>query len=437
MKLPLLLTLLAALGPLPAQTPVPAKNRMVVVISLDGFPAYAFDDPKLPAPTLRKLIGEGAWAKRMTTVNPSVTWPNHTSIVTGVLPGEHGLFYNGTLTASGTPPVHKVEPWIEKEKMVHAVTVYDQAQKAGLTTAQVDWVAIHKAKTITWAFEEVPSVDGVVEKEMIAKGLVTAQEVEQFRQTNIFRRDQIWADAASYIIREHKPNLMLFHMLSLDSTHHTYGPKTLAGTAAIAFLDGQVARILEAIRSAGMTDRTTVIVVSDHGFKKYSKQIRLLPALAAAGISSGVQVIPEGGTAMIYLDPARAAELAPKVREAIAGVEGVTQVAGPKEFPSLGFPDPAKDPQMADLVAAARDGYAFTNTPGGAASTEVPQIGGSHGFLNSEEDMDAICIASGYGIKKGVTIDRIRNLDVASTIANLLGVKLPDAKGRVVSEFLQ
>jgi hypothetical protein len=51
--------------------------------------------------------------------------------------------------------------------------------------------------------------------------------------------------------------------------------------------------------------------------------------------------------------------------------------------------------------------------------------------------MDAICIASGYGIRKGATIDRIRNLDVASTIANLLGVKLPDSKGRVISEFLR
>lgn len=435
MKLSLLLSFFALVAPVSAQTP--AKDRMVVVISLDGFPAYAFDDPKLPAPTLRRLIQDGAWAKRMTTVNPTVTWPNHTSIVTGVFPEQHGLLYNGSLTASGQPPVHKVEPWIEKERMVQAVTVYDQAHEAGLTTAQVDWVAIHKAKTITWAFPEVPALDGTVEKEMIAKGLITADEVAQFRSTNIFRRDQMWTDAASYIIRTHKPNLMLFHLLSLDTTHHTYGPKTLAGTAAIAFLDGQVARILDAIRQSGMTDRTTVIVVSDHGFKKYTKQIRLLPALEAAGITSGVQVIPEGGTAMIYLDPARAAELAPKVRAAVSAVEGVTQVDSPAEYPKVEMADPAKQPQMADLVAAARDGYAFTNSRGGAASSEAVQVGGSHGYLNSEPDMDAICIAYGYGIRKGARAERVRNLDVAVTLADLLGVKLPAAKGRLLSEFLR
>lgn len=435
MKFALLLSLFAIAAPMLAQTP--AKDRMVVVISLDGFPAYAFDDPTLPAPTLRRLIGDGAWAKRMTTVNPTVTWPNHTSIVTGVFPEEHGLLYNGSLTASGNPRVHKVDPWIEKERMVQAVTVYDQAQKAGLTTAQVDWVAIHKAKTITWAFPEVPTLDGAVEKEMMARGLITAQDIEKFRSTNIFRRDQFWTDAASYIIETHKPNLMLFHLLSLDSTHHTYGPKTLAGTAAIAFLDGQVARILQAIQDSGMADRTTVMVVSDHGFKRYTKQIRLLPALAAAGVTAGVQVIPEGGTAMIYLDPARAAELLPKVKAAVAVVQGVTMVAGAAEYPKAEMADPKKQPQMADLVAAAGEGYAFTNTPGGAASSEAIQVGGSHGYLNSDPDMDAICIAYGYGIKPGARAERVRNLDVAVTLAELLGVKLPAARGHVMKEFLR
>jgi len=58
------------------------KHRTVVVISLDGFPAYALDNPKLPIPTLRKLAREGAVATSMRPVNPTVTWPNHTAIVT-------------------------------------------------------------------------------------------------------------------------------------------------------------------------------------------------------------------------------------------------------------------------------------------------------------------------------------------------------------------
>ena len=250
MKLRFVPLLLAALlSSAVAQTPT--QQRMVVVISLDGFPAYALDDPKLPIPTLRRLIREGAIA-RMTTVNPTITWPNHTAMITGVRSDEHGLLANGTIVQTGGWPPVKVEPMIEKERMVHVPTVYDAAFKAGLTTAQVDWVAINKARTITWPFNEWASADGPVEQEMIRKGAVSSADLDNFTKSNILFRDQVWTKAAVYLIREHKPNLLLVHFLSLDSTHHRYGPGTLAATAAIAFLDSCVAQVAEAIRAAGM-----------------------------------------------------------------------------------------------------------------------------------------------------------------------------------------
>src|SRR5580692_2510502 len=128
MKQAFVLLLLAVLS----SAQVPARERMVVVISLDGFPAYALDDPKLPVPTLRQLIRDGVNA-RMTIVNPTVTWPNHTAMVTGVRSDEHGLLANGTIVQTGGWPPVKVEPMIDKEKMVHVPTVYDAAFKAGLT----------------------------------------------------------------------------------------------------------------------------------------------------------------------------------------------------------------------------------------------------------------------------------------------------------------
>jgi predicted AlkP superfamily pyrophosphatase or phosphodiesterase len=276
MKLAITLAILTGLCS-PAFAQAPARERMVIVISLDGFAAYALDDPKLPIPALRRLMRNGASA-RMATINPTVTWPNHTTMVTGVRADEHGLLANGTISQTGTWPPVKVEPMIEKEKMVHVPTVYDSAYKAGLTTAQVDWVAIHKAPTITWAFSEWTSAEGPVEREMIGKGVIAASDIEGFEKANILFRDQIWTRAAVHLIREHKPNLLLFHLLSLDSVHHEYGPKTLAGTAAIAFLDSSVELVVEAVRAAGMNERTTFIVVSDHGFKRYSRLIR--PAVA-------------------------------------------------------------------------------------------------------------------------------------------------------------
>src|SRR5215471_17869797 len=92
--------LFSILFSLSAGAQVAPKDRMTIVISLDGFPAYELDDPALPIPTLRALIREGV-SGRMSTVNPTITWPNHTSMVTGVRPDEHGLLVNGSIVATG------------------------------------------------------------------------------------------------------------------------------------------------------------------------------------------------------------------------------------------------------------------------------------------------------------------------------------------------
>lgn len=415
-----------------AQTP--AKDRMVILISLDGFPAFALDDPNLPVPTLRTIAKNGALARRMTTVNPTVTWPNHTAMITGVQPARHGVLANGTITSTGAWPPVKVEPWIEKTSMVHVPTVYDAAHQAGLTTAQVDWVAIHKAPTITYEFPEVPSTSGAIEKEMIAAGLVTAANIEQFRKGNILWRDQMWTTAAQYIIRKHKPNLLMFHLLSLDSSHHTYGPRTLGGQAAMAFLDSCVAKIIDSVRAAGYADKATLIVVSDHGFRPYTKFIQPAVTLAEAGLGEKVYALPEGGTALVYFeDPA----LEPKVRQLFENAEGVGQIVTASEFAAIGLPDPAKDKQMAKLVLAAKPGYSFSGGTKGTPINAARSQGGSHGFLASDPEMDAIFLAAGYGIRQGVTVERVRNLDVAATIAELLGVKLESIEGRSLTGILR
>ena len=418
---------------------VPARQRMVVVISLDGFPAYTLQDPKLPVPTLRRLAETGCTAKRMIPINPTVTWPNHTAMVTGVQSPQHGLLYNGALVRTGGWPPVKIEPWINKEKMVHAITVYDVASRQGLTTAEVDWVAINNAQTINWHFPERATLDGSLEREMIARGVLKRSDVENFSKDNIVWRDEIWAKAATYLIREHKPNLLLVHFLTLDSIQHHYGPKTLASEAAMAFLDSRVKEILDAIKASGLADRTTVFIVSDHGFKAFHKQIRLSIALASAGLGRDAYVVPEGGSAMIYVDRKHTAELVPKVRQALQGIEGIERIAAREDFPSLGLPDPQKDPQMADLVLFAKSDYTFSHpaADGGPVVVTAAQQGGSHGYLASDPDMDAIFIASGYGIRRGVTLDEIPNLDVAPTLANLLGVKLPKIQGQVLRQILQ
>jgi predicted AlkP superfamily pyrophosphatase or phosphodiesterase len=430
----LLLSFGLAAMPAGAQQPAPSATRnKVILISLDGFPAFALKDLKLPIPTLRKLMQSGVSAP-MTAINPTVTWPNHTTMVTGVYADQHGLLANGTIERTGAWPPVKVNPMIEKEKMVHAPTVYDAAKKAGLTTAQVDWVAIEKAPGITWAFREWASADGPLEQEMLAKGALAPSDIENFTKANILFRDQIWTRAGAYVIKEHQPDLLLFHLLSLDSEQHQYGPETLAARTAMAFLDSCVEKLVTAVREAGLEDRTTFLIVSDHGFKAYTKQIRPAVALKEAGLENKVYVLPEGGTAFVYLaDPSQAGDLVPKVRTALAGVEGLGQIIGVDEYAAIGLPRPEKDPQFGHLLLAAKDGYSFSGATGGPVTAAVPQVGGSHGYLASEKDMNPIFIASGRGVKAGTQLPAtVSNLDIAPTIAGLLSVQLPSAGGKPI-----
>ena len=243
----------------------------------------------------------------MRGVNPTVTWPTHTSMVTGVTPARHGVLFNGLLIREpGVPP--RVEPWRDRDEMVRAPTLYDLAHARGLTTAQVDWVAIQNAPTITWEFPERPDPSGQIARELVQAGHLSRPDLETFHTRNITWRDHIWTLAGAHIIRQHRPNLLLFHLLNLDSTHHRYGPRTPAGTSAMALLDTQVAELLRAIDDAGLTARTTVFVVSDHGFKPVKRQILPNTALQRAGLiqaegskvtRADAYVVPEGGSAEV------------------------------------------------------------------------------------------------------------------------------------------
>lgn len=446
------LSVLVAAGVLfgadPTRTPgqAPAGDGVVVVISLDGFPAAALADPALPVPTLRRLAASGAMATGMSVTNPSVTWPSHTSMVTGVSPARHSVLFNGLLVRPGPRVPVRIEPWRDKREMVQAPTVYDLAYQAGQTTAQVDWVAIQNPGTINWAFPERPSAAGPVEKEMIAAGLVTTAEIDGFARTIITRRDQIWTDAAVHIVKTHKPRLLLMHLLTLDSVHHSYGPGSLAASSAMAFLDGQVAQVVTGIESAGLAQRATVIIVSDHGFKRAPRVVRPNVLLRGAGlltveggaVACDAYALSEGGTAMIYVtDRARAAELRPRLQALFTGVEGIVEVRDRAGFAKAGMPDPDTNPQMADLVLVAAEGYGFgVETEGPAVAAAANATTGRHGYVSSDPDMNGIFIASGRGIKAGARLDVFANVDVAPTIAALLGLTMDNIDGRRLEAIL-
>jgi len=424
-----------------------ARDRLVVVLSIDGLPAYALADPRLPAPTLRRLIREGASAEGMTTINPTVTWPNHTTLATGVPANRHGVLYNGRLLRPGPRKPLKVEHR-DRNDLVRVPTLYDAAHRAGLRTAQIDWVPHQTTGTISDAFAEVPALDGPIESEMVAAGFIRPGDLAEWKQQSITWRDQVWLDAASYMVTQRRSNLVYLHLLALDSTNHRYGPMTLASLTAIALADARVAQLLDAILAAGMGGRTTLFVVSDHGFKTVRHQIRANAALRAAGLIEGtgaelacdVWAVPEGGTAMVYLtNPDGGELLAARARAALEILPGVAQVIGPAGYRSLGLPLPGQNDQMADLLVAARPGYAYFGGDEGEPVMALPEgvTMGAHGYLAGDAEMNAVFIAWGHGIRPGARLGVVRNVDVAPTVAAVMGIQAPAATGRALREILK
>lgn len=422
----------------------PGTNH-VVIISLDGFPASALEDSRLPLPNLRRLAARGAVAKGMRPVNPSVTWPNHTTMVTGVHPAKHGVIFNGVLVREPALPART--EWRDKKEMVRVPTLYDVAYASGLTTAQVDWVAIQNAPTITWEFRERPEPNGQVAQELVKAGVLSQEDVEKFASGNILWRDYVWTEAASHILRTHRPNLLLYHLLNLDSTHHRYGPRTPAALNTMAYLDTQVGRVMETIESSGLAERTTVFVVSDHGFKLVKRQIRPNVAFQKAGLVKADQgkataaeawSVPEGGSAIVYVTaPDPSGEILAKARKALDGIEGIDRIVEPKDFAALGLPLPSANPQMGALFLTAKDGYAFTAAVGDDAVVDAPAGSlGAHGYVTTDPEMLALFVAVGRGIRPGAKLDIIETIDLAPTAARLLGLELPNVDGRVLKEIL-
>ena len=417
----------------------PAGKHHVVVISLDGFPAYMLHDPTLPLPVLRKLIREGTAAEAMEPVNPTVTWPNHTTMVTGVTPAEHGVIYNGLPVRGGEGRPLKVDPYAPKTELVKVQTVYDAAHEAGLTTAEIDWVAIKDAPTIDWSFPEQATPDGKLEREMVKAGAITEEEIRAFAKAPITFRDELWMRAAAYLIEQHKPNLLLLHLLTTDSVQHQYGARTLAAQTALILADRQVQRVLDAIDRAGIRDSTTVFVVSDHGFESYEHRIRPNALLRQKGLlrdgDCDAWVITEGGTAMVYFTKGPV----PGLKEEFAKLPGVAKVILPAEYAHYGYPKVEPQGRMADMVLAAAPGYGFEAATTGEPEADVPAgvHAGTHGYLSDDPDMKAIFVAWGAGIRPGAKLGTFPNLDVAPTIARLLGVKLPGAKGEALNGILR
>lgn len=436
-----------------SQAAEPHDDRCVILVSVDGLANFYLDDPLADMPTLRKLAQDGARADGgMICSFPTVTWPNHTTLVTGATPAKHGVIGNNYLDRKSATSVAFIpDPLFDKDQIVKVPTIYDAAHRAGLVTAGIVWPATRNARTLDWT---VPDMFG---KEAWPK-YGTPVWLEELRKAGLpvdlhgswtgekgggVKRDWLYTRMTRHLFQNHPPNLLLIHLVEVDHVEHQYGPKTPEAYWSVSYADDRLRDIVEAVKLSPHRDKTTLVIASDHGFFPISKDIRPNVLLKQEGLLSKekkqVYCLSQGGACMVYiLDDANRAATIKTLKKKMAAVEGVQAVLDADEYTKLGQPTPEQDSHAPDLWLAAKSGYSFTNSDAGDdVVTPRKTPGGTHGYLPDQPDMLGSLVISGHGIKPGTKLGKIQSLDVAPTIARLLGVKLPTAQGKPLTPALQ
>lgn len=458
LTLPLALFGLTFCSLAPSSQAQPAKDRLVILISVDGLASYYMDDPKAHMPTIRKLAREGAVAGRMKCSFPTVTWANHTTLVTGVEPGRHGVIGNSYFERETGKTIPFIpDPLFDKDQIVKVPTIYDLAYQAGLKTAGVIWPASRNAKTLNWQVPDVFEQD-LFEKystpsllaELRAKGIPYEKQMAWCKAGDAGKpmRDWMYALISRHIVITHRPNLLLLHLVTVDAFEHSTGRQTAEAYWAVNDSDNRVRDVVDAVETAGLNEKTTFIITSDHGFITYTNQINPNVLLRKEGLLTvaGSTVKPQkayclsqGGGAFLYvLDKPNRSEIIARLLPKLAALEGVEAVIEAKNFGKVGHVHPDMDPRTPDIMLSAKDGYSFGGTATGDLEvTPVTPPKGSHGYLPTHPLMYGAFVASGAGIKTGAMISEMSNLDVAPTIAALLGMEMKNADGRLLKEILK
>jgi predicted AlkP superfamily pyrophosphatase or phosphodiesterase len=401
----------------------------VVIVSVDGLrPA---DCASLP--TLGSLARAGAFAAPpdgALSVVPTVTYPAHTTMVTGVNPGRHGITTNHAPNPSGDPENDSGWRWYREDLRVP--TLYDAALDAGLRTVLLQWpVTVGARATALLPEFWVPHAadDVKVVRQLATPGLFDQVSrrfpgfAERYTPDKVLDAPVI--DAAIALLADVDPHLMLVHIFEVDSVQHEFGPDTPEADAARRNADTQVARLLDALRATPAWPRTVLVVVSDHGFMKIAKLLAPYVHLDARGLKDRVEMNAAGGFAYFYLrshDDADAAALTRQLFVELARdpASGVGAVLERDAIIAIGG-----DPE-AFLAIEATPGFAVSSKRKTAVFDSKTR--GMHGYLPERAEMRATLLFYGPKVAPGV-LHAARLVDLAPTVARWLGLALERTDG--------
>lgn len=431
------------------------KDRHVVVVSVD---AMVFEDVE----TLSKLHAfEPIWDQtarvdRVKSVYPTITYPCHSTMMTGVYPDKHGIVQNEKQEVCV-----KSSLWQHMRESVKAKTIFDYAKEQGLTTAAVFWPVTGNDPNIDYLIDEYWPQHGE-SSEQCFRDSGSSEEVMQkvvipnLKMVENRHRKHPWADAfimqcACDMLTNFKPNLLMVHPANVDGYRHETGLFSTKVTAGLYETNLWISQLIKAADDAGILDKTDFFIVSDHGQMNIRRAIALNALLADHGlidvnengeITDYTAFAKSGGlSALVYLkDPsdeaarAKTAAVLQQLKDGeLAGIGEIftEQEAREKHRLGGGF-----------SFVVETDGYTtfandWTRPLVRSLDNRNYRFGrATHGYL-PEKGPQPTLIAFGPHIQPGAHLSNANLVDEAPTFAHALGFEMADTDGRCLTELFR
>ena len=420
-----------------------ARAEPVLMISVDGLrPGDVIEADKrgLKIPNLRRFLAEGSYASGVVGILPTVTYPSHTTLITGVGPDKHGIFNNTTFD----PKAINQGGWYWYARDIKVPTLWDAASKAGLSVANVHWPVSVGASSIRWNLPQYWRTghpdDLSIMKVLATPGLIERLEGEvgePYMQgiDESIEGDENRGSFAAQLIKDQKPDFATVYLTGLDHQQHVSGPDTPEAHAVLERIDAIVGKLIATERAA--RPDAVIALVSDHGFAPTTVEIDFFRAfideklisLDADGKIADWQAMPwpSGGSVAVVLakpdDSALQARVSmlldrhkgdPKMQ--IASIVQRGEIAAMHGNPLASF--------YINLAPGAMSG-GFKGAAGEVV--RMSRSKGMHGYFPRALTMRSTFMIMGPRIAKGHDFGEIDMRAIAPTLARILNVSLPSA----------
>ncbi|HET9384692.1 MAG TPA: ectonucleotide pyrophosphatase/phosphodiesterase [Gemmatimonadales bacterium] len=411
-----------------------APRARVVLISVDGLWARDLqraESAGVRLPTLDSLRRSGELAAGVIGSFPSVTYPSHTTMITGVPPARHGVYANGIFSDPSERRAFNPSYWERSE--IRVPTIFDAAARAGLSVAAVFWPVTAHDPSIRYnipdAWDPRPGAPSQLAalRYLGTPWLLDSIGAPAAGEPN----DSMRAAWTAAIIRRWNPDFIALHLIDLDHFKHEYGIWSDSARGALRARDRDISVVLAAVAATEAGRQTTVIVTSDHGFLDYSHRLRPGVLLSRAGLvtvdtaatppvrawQAGVQV--NGGSVMILprdsTDPALAARIRAAIPDTLVGPGKPIRAVLPRDtIAVLGG-----DPRALWALDLNEGFYAISGYAGALLSASR---GGGHGYDQRRQELHAFFLMTGPGVPRGRPRPLMRQTEIAGIVARILGL---------------